>query len=655
MKKLVLLLLLVVLVCFKTNAQVYSTEFGKISKAEYDLKQYPEDLEADAVVFFDLGKSYFLQTSKGFEVVFERSTRIKILSESGLKWAEVEIPYYQEGGIYEKVFDIEAHTYNYNDGIIDFKELDISNTYNEKVNNSWNVKKFAIPNVQVGSIIEYRYKVNSQYVFNLRDWEFQWSIPVIYSEYEVKMIPFYEYSWLLQGASRFDSQKSYLASGVDRHYGSITFQDMVHDYVMKDIPAFKSEQFISSRNDYIIKLDFQLCKINYPDGASVNIITTWDAMIKKLLKHSDFGKYLSKAEKLAAKLIQPANPGASETERYNEVIDFVKKNFTWNGDNSHYASKSANKFVEEKHGNSADINLFAIAALNSVGIEAYPVIISTRKNGKIKYDYPFIHFFNYIILEALVDGQKLVADATELNANNFRIPTRCINDKGLVIKKGELEWIGLNCLIPSSIITKIEMDSLSSSLVHSKVSITATEYDALAFRNNYGDDKELIKKEIEEDGYQLIDSTLMIQNMHKVNEPYSISYEQSNRLEIVNNKLYLSPFVDQTMADNPLKQKERTYPIDMIYPIQRSYFSVVTIPKGYQLEYYPQDQKIDNELFALSFSTFLEGQTLMIDFSYSFKSGVYDAGYFENIKNYFDEIVKKGNEKVILIKSESNE
>ena len=283
--------------------QDFPKELGKICNEEYELKQYSQDKNAEALVLFDIGKSYFVRTESSFDVVFERTTRVKIFSEAGIKWAEVKIPFYQEGNIYENVYDLEAYSYNYENGHIIKTPVNLSNTFDEKISNYWNIKKFAIPNVKEGTIIEYKYKINSQYIFNLRDWEFQWKIPVLYSEYEVKMIPFYEYSWLLQGANKFDSQTSYVDKGLSRQFGPITFNDMVHKYIMKDVSAFDDEEYITSINDYIIKLDFQLSKINYFNGAKVDIITTWENMNKELLKHKDFGKYIEKSEKLATKLL----------------------------------------------------------------------------------------------------------------------------------------------------------------------------------------------------------------------------------------------------------------------------------------------------------------------------------------------------------------
>lgn len=650
-KKSHLIFLLILLSYLTTQGQKFSKEFGKIGKDEVELKQYSKDKNAEAVVLFDIAKSYFVRSETSFDIVFERKTRIKILSEAGIKWAELEIPFYQEGNIYEKVYDIEAYSYNYENGRINKTPFNISNTFDEKINNYWSVKKIAIPNVKTGTIIEYKYKIKSQYKYNLRDWEFQWKIPVVYSEYEVRMIPFYEYSFLLQGTNRFDSQTSYIDKMTSLQFGSISFNSMVHKYVMKDIPAFENEEFISSINDYIIKLDFQLSKINSPNGASIDIMTTWEEMNNELLKHKDFGRYIKKSEKLAKKLPNTDSLRlGNDIERFENVIEYVKENYNWDKNNSRYASKTPSKFIEDKYGNCADINLFTIGLLNASGIEAKPLLISTRKNGKIKYDYPYSHFFNYVIILANVDGNNILTDATEISSLNNRIPSRCINDKGLVIQKDKVEWIGLECHFPSEILTDMQIEITNNEIINSSISINATEYDASYYRNNFSDNSKTIKERLETTDCFIIDTTIITQNQLNKEQPYILKYRQTSNPEIVNGKIYLSPFLNKTISDCPLKQKERTYPVDMTFPKKRTFNSTILIPEDYKVDYIPSEQKIDNQLFELTYSINSDNNKIFISFDYYFKKSVYSADDYSKIKFYFREITKKGNEKIVLSK-----
>ena len=58
------------------------------------MKKYDKDTSAEAVVIYDIGESYFADNDNGFDVVFQRKTKIKIFNKAGLRWAQFEIPYY---------------------------------------------------------------------------------------------------------------------------------------------------------------------------------------------------------------------------------------------------------------------------------------------------------------------------------------------------------------------------------------------------------------------------------------------------------------------------------------------------------------------------------------------------------------------------------
>jgi len=81
------------------NAQSYFEKYGIISQDEIEMNTCSYDPSADAVVLFDVGKSSFVKSGIGYDNLYERITRIKILNESGKRFAVISIPYYQEGGM----------------------------------------------------------------------------------------------------------------------------------------------------------------------------------------------------------------------------------------------------------------------------------------------------------------------------------------------------------------------------------------------------------------------------------------------------------------------------------------------------------------------------------------------------------------------------
>ena len=632
------------------SAQAFNNDFGKVGREDVELTSYSPDKSADAVVISDIGSSYFQEANNRFDLIYERTTRLKIFKESGKNWANIEIPYYRQGETYEEVYDIEACTYNFENGLFKRTNLDLSSHHDEKLNEYWYLKKFAMPNVKEGSIVEYRYKVRSQYLFNLRDWEFQWKIPVIYSKYVTKMTPFYEYTWLLQGAGKFYSQKSYIDQGLETQFGSIKYHDMIYEYVMKDVPAFNDEEYIASENDYLIKINFQLSKTHDYYGVSQNVMTTWPELVKNLIKDDDFSGYSRKAESLATKIFDLKSLTLLPAQqRFDSIMNYVKTNYKWNNMNGKMTSKTPKTFMKDKFGNDADINLFAIGLLNAAGIKTFPVIISTRKNGKIKYDYPFSHFFNYVVILAEIDTKKVLADASVALILNNRIPEKCINDKGLIIQKDKIEWVGLQSLVPS-LTQKAFKITLTGTTQNAEIQNRSTEYNAFDLRNNFGTNTHDIKKHLLEKGYSVVDSSIVVKNQTNIKEPYTLNYSIIDQPEKVNDKIYVSPFLHEIITDNPLKQVSRTYPIDMTYPQKSSYFTELNIPEGYKVDFVPDNDKIKNDQFELEYTTIVAENKINVSFVYYFKNPIYNPEDYTKIKYYFNEIINKGNEKIVFVK-----
>lgn len=639
------------IVSFYGFAQKYSTEFGKVGKDELELVTYDKDTSAEAVVLFDIGLSHFVKTPNGFTVIFEQTKRIKILKEAGMDFAEFEIPFYRSGDIFEKITDLEAITYNLENGMVVKTMIDESNIHDEKVNEYWNVQKVAMPNVKKGSIIEYRYKLTSQDVFNVRDWTFQDRIPTIYSQFTQKLVPFYEYSYVLQGATKFDYQNSYESKGLPKTFGPITYHDYVYEFIMKDVPAFKSEAYITSKNDYVIKLIFQLAKVTNTNGVVKSIISTWPALTEELIENADFGKFVSKSEKLAEKTVDLKTINSKPlNERFEEIIAYMKDNYRWNEYYGKYASKSPANVIKDKTGNVADLNLLTIGFLNAAGIEAYPVLISTRKNGKIMSDYPFLKYFNYVLIYAKLDDSNVLSDVTDIYCSPYRIPERCINEKGLLIKESdEPKWIGLQSSLPTETKTTFDIQ-LNDTKLLADVKVTANEYKAVSFKEDFGNDKEKLLEYLKDQHYSIAKDNLSIAFPESADQPYYFEFKPDLDAAIINNKLYITPFLFEPLNDNPLNQETRTYSIDMIYPWRDTYTSTIHIPKGYKVEYVPEDFRFSNTMAEMSYSTIQTEDSVEINLTCFFKRAEYPAKEYPKLKFYLDQYVKKGNKKVVLIK-----
>lgn len=168
LKPIALLLLSAFFIQQNTRAGELSHEYGEVTQADFDLKAEGFLKDADAAVIYDIGESDFYYSDYKFVINFQRKTRIKIFTEAGIENAEITIPFYKSDDFTEKVSDIKAVTYNLENGVITETTLYNSQIFEEKINENWYIKKFTLPSVKAGSIIEFRYDHDTPYKFNLQ-------------------------------------------------------------------------------------------------------------------------------------------------------------------------------------------------------------------------------------------------------------------------------------------------------------------------------------------------------------------------------------------------------------------------------------------------------------------------------------------------------
>lgn len=628
-------------------------QWGEISQVDLRMEQYEKDPEAEAVILYDIGESAFFWRDGTYQVRFSRRKRIKILKETALSWAEISLPYFiQNPSVKERIIEIEARTFNLVDGELVQSSLDTVNVYDDQLNEHWSVRKFAVPKVKKGSIIEYRYVLESPFKFKIPTWHFQDRIPTVFSSYSVKFIPNYSYAFISQGIEKFD----YEGTSQDSEKGFVgtnSFSKHIKTYEMYEVPAFKDEAFISTVDDYLMKIDFQLASVNLARGELHHTTSSWPQMIKDLRSHDKFGKYLSKA-RFASKAFFKRELNiehAGDEQAAKSIIQMAKNSYSWNGNSQKFASQTVKSFEKTRSGNAADLNLYLAGMLQAAGIKASPILLSTRDHGKIKANYPFVHFFNYVVV--LVDlGYKFyLADATDRFLPYDRIPPRAINHKGLIIAKGEARWVNLEMRISAQDkkIIEFEIDPETMS-VQTSLTIQSRELKAYHYRTKFENDEDKFINFFEGHGFADCDKVASI-NYDKVNLPYIIQVSGETELGIFDNKMVLNPFLGFPLGKNELVQEERSYPVDFIFSSKEEYSSICNIPEGYKFLSGPSNIQIEDELLSIELELILYESSLEIKGSYAFKKAIYDPKEYQQLKDHIDTIIKGFGQELVFEKS----
>ncbi len=649
MGRLLLLHGLFFLVSFTAFSQ---KDFGRVAADDFDVT-FPSEEDAPAIVVYDIGKSVFQDHNNGFRIKFTRTVRIKINRKEGLAYGEVVIPLYKDGyNRTEYVEDIKGFThYIEENGTVKRVPLGIDMVYDQDYNENYSLKKFALPAVREDAIIEYQYTKITPFVFNLPDWEFQRSIPTLYSSYQVSLIPFYEYSFRLQGANRFDYQTSELEQGIPRTFGSVEYNDMIHTYVMKDVPSFKDESYITTRDDYILKLDFQLKKIIQPYGGSRDIMTTWEDLNEDFLKNEYFGKFLNQSGKYAREVVEkvPAGP-----DQLRGLIEFVRANYTWDGHFRKFTDLKAKEFAERRKGNSAEINLFLCAVLNEAGYEASPVLISTRDHGQLHTNYPFTDQFNNVILLVKSNEGMILTDGTEQYIPYNTIPPLCINGQGLVVDKDSEQFVNLTGYNQSQITLNLSMapDPVNEKM-DAGILCQAQGYEAYRLRKLLDQDIEEYKANTEKYG---ITGIRDFETSPGEESKVSMRYSGNGELNKLGENIVIAPFLNwtaiQNLDENPLKNRERKLPVDMVYPTRTIFTSQIKLPEGYVLEDIPSPYSNDDDLVKIDYSCKILGDHVVTQGEAVFKKSVYSAREYLRLRGYMIKMVELFNTELILVKKD---
>ncbi|HND75569.1 MAG TPA: DUF3857 domain-containing protein, partial [Saprospiraceae bacterium] len=582
-----LIALLVMLIPFGLLAQKSPAKYGDIPMNDINMKTYDQDTTAAAVVLFDYGQSYVTVNAGTPMINIERHTRIKILKKEGLEWANGSILTYHEGSEEEKIIGLKATAYNLEGGKIVETKMGKESMFKEKFNRSWNRQKFTIPNVKVGSVIEYTYKKSSGFIVNFPNWAFQKRIPTRYSEYWAMFPKVFKFQQYMQGyvpVTTYEvNDQMYFGENV-----------VAHHWISKNVPAFSEEEYMTTDDDFISQINFALALIDLPDR-SIEIMGTWKKMNDDLVDSESFGGVLKGAGFLKDQVEQITTGMTDPIQKIVAISDWVKANVTWDGEMD-YLADPLKRVVEKKKGTVGDVNLLFGSMLQKAGLSVDMVLLSTRDHGFIREAYPMRRQFNYVICQVRLDGKTLLLDATEKYLPYDILPSRCLNGKGLVISSTNSTWVDITTKGKARTVVSADLVLDGSGQLKGKLQYNRDGYDAQKARETYFDkgEEKYVKDFLASKSWNVGKSefTDMKDLTKQARESHEVSIaEHSN---VAGDVIYINPIVAAQMVENPFNSETRKYPINFGMAVEKTYMCKITLPEGYQIDEMPQ-----NKLLAL--------------------------------------------------------
>jgi len=666
MTKTLLALVAMLSIAHASHAQEKSPcKFGKISPEDFQKKVYSIDSNANAVVLSDVGASTFEGNNKSwFSLHFKRYTRIHILNKNGYDAATLEIPLYHEDDMEEKVINLKAVTYNLENGKITETKLEKSNVFTDKVDKNWLLKKFTLPDIKEGCIIEYQYEIESDFLHHLQPWAFQGDNPVMWSEYNTSIPQFFSYTFLSQGYRNFDiknskDRTSTFVVAETRGAGASereTFTSGITDYrwVMKNVPALKEESFTSTIKNHISKIEFQLSEYREP-LVYRNIMGTWPELSKRLIEAEYFGQSLSKGNNWLGDIEKPLLAGAkTNTEKAARIYGYVRDNFTCTDHNSLYLDQSLKNIVKTRNGNEAEINMLLTAMLRYADIKADPVILSTKQHGYTFQLYPLISRFNYVISRAVIDDKPYYFDASVPRLGYGKLMSYCYNGHARVIDAEATPVF-------------LEADSLMERKVSSvflindeKGEIKGTMQQSMGYSESME-----VRGEIKEKGQEdfikgvrkvfpeeMNVSNIVIDSVNKPDEIVACKYDIAIKEE-GEDIIYFNPMFGEAIKQNPFKSAERFYPVEMPYAKDQTFILNMEVPKGYTVDELPKSARVKlNEEGDGMFEYLIQLQDNRISLRSRIviKRTYFLPDEYDMLREFYNLLVKKQNEQIVFKK-----
>ena len=657
-----------ILVCpnLTVTAQEKSpVKFGKIAPEDFVIKQ-AYDTGASAVVIADIGKSDFEGNSKGwFSIVYKRVKRIKILNKNGFESAKVQIPLYTDGSAEEKLDDLKANTYNLENGKVIETKLDAASVFKDKLSKRFLIKKFTFPAVKEGSIIEYSYTIKSDFLFNLQPWSFQnEEYPCLWSEYEVGIPEFFNYVTMNQGSIQPNIKSgSYpttfrvtVPGGADKDE-QVTLNGDVYTkrWIMKDIPALKEESYTSAVKNYTSNVEFQLSSYQFKGQMPHDMMGNWQLLGEKLMARDNFGADLGKNNNWLDIDIKNITTGTSEKlEKAKKIFAYIRDNMTCTDNTALYLETSLKEAYKKHSGSVADINLLLTAMLRHEGINADPLILSTKSNGFTSEIYPLLDRFNYVICETDIDGVFYSLDASSPYNGFNRLPPYCYNGHARVIRK------------EAAMPVYFESDSLKEQKMTSvfinndeKMGITGSFKSQLGYYESFnlrkklkGDGKDFLKNIKSGNSFEMNVTEAGIDSLKKPDMPALIHYEFSFKPSADENIIYFNPMMSEGYKENPFTSADRKYPVEMSYTTDETYLLNMEIPAGYTVEEIPKSAKVafneDEGFFEYMIQK--SGDGIQLRSRIKLNKATFTPEDYNGLRDFFAFIVKKQNEQIVFKK-----
>jgi hypothetical protein len=341
-------------------------QWRPVSPDDLALKQSRVDPNAEAEALFR--EVHISNEQKGVSYpqnIVTEYVRIKIFTSRGKELGNVQLPYYRS----EIISDVQGRTIHPDGSIVELDRGSIFNKVLEKRGYKTKVVTFAMPAVEAGSIIEYRYRKNEGERTN------RYRPVDVQSEYPVDELTLF----IKPLSSIYVTYPTmrYLPFGCNPERERTT-ADGFDVLKIRNVPAFHEEPYSLPR--YSAQ---QWILIYYEENSKSGKDQYWTSLGKEL--YHEYSHEIKVNNELKAIAEQVAGAGSDE-EKLNKLLHYCRTELK---DTSHDEISAANQdqtrinkntvdTIHRRQGTGTDINYAFLALAQALGFDARRAELSDR-------------------------------------------------------------------------------------------------------------------------------------------------------------------------------------------------------------------------------------------------------------------------------------
>lgn len=568
--------------------QFPDAQFGNIPDSVFRMQPPADNPEAPYVITNKELDVTFRESGESIMAVLQHHVRLKVFDDTAREASIIAIPYYFENDM-ERISSIEAYTYPPSGGRVPLSNEEIRTV---NINSRYNVKEFEMPAVENGAVLEYRYVIERRYIEELPDFFLSDKVPIQIAKMTITYPKYLRYQPLVENYEGTIHHDFVYAdtSSVRKVFTIPQPKPVVTErWIAYDIPAVEEEKFISTLDDYRAKIKFLLSEFGIPRQQLEN---SWEVVVARIREKTNPWESIRENKVAAAKgdSIAQALVAAPEEVVQDSIYRFLNERIQFSGTHRPFSTEPAKDVIGGEPADQAAINQTLVAMLRGAGIEANPVLISTRRAGKINMDFPSFYQFNGQMVQSRIGDQKYLMDASFPYSQPGLIPVDTYGSRGLVFKQDSFEWLDIN---PDKSIFDIDVeidgDLHSDGTLSGKVEASQRGYLAQHIRQQKADgrsDAEILRQTIF-DGYPEIKlQNVQIANIDRYDQPVQISaaFEIENYATSFTDGLRFRPMVVGYRSENPFESTDRNFPITLNAPEKLDLSYSISLPAGFSVE-----------------------------------------------------------------------